>query len=269
MSKVHEKLENEKIPYNYGPSSRSVESESIAIKIFEAGIRVIINPFDNVHFNQILSLLNYKDKSGNRSEQKNYLEMLSSISDSTIDEEYVKYFKPIQQAWKVLIEDEENFSKALKILSESLVSAEMYNLDDNVENEQYLIQKDIDMWKEQWKKYCSQSVAGQRSLSHFRNQVSLGRTQTHNNSGISLLTVHMSKGLEYEVVFLIGLNEGTFPDYRARSTKEYNEELNNMFVALTRAKRICYLSYPQYKLMPWGDMKYQNPSRFIKMIGLD
>lgn len=68
----------------------------------------------------------------------------------------------------------------------------------------------------------------------------------------------MSKGLEYDIVFLIGLNEGTFPDYRAKIPKELKEELNNMFVALTRARRVCYITYPQSKIMPWGDSKYHN-----------
>lgn len=98
--------------------------------------------------------------------------------------------------------------------------------------------------------------------------VSLGKTQTYSNSGVSLLTVHASKGLEYDVVFLTGVNEGTFPDYRAKGNKEYKEEVNNMFVAITRAKRECYLTYPIYKQMPWGDIKFQRPSSFIKMMEL-
>jgi len=269
MSKIHEKLDDENIPYNFGPSSRNIESESIAMKIFEAGIRIIINPFDNVNFSQILNLINYNVKPDADWEQINYLEKLSNLDDENIDEKFLKYLNPIQQAWENLIRDEESFSKALRLLSRNLVPVEMDDQDDATENEQYLIQKDIEMWQDHWTKYCSQTIAGQRSLSHFRNQISLGRTQTHDTSGVSLLTVHMSKGLEYEVVFLIGLNEGTFPDYRASNEKEFEEESNNMFVALTRAKRICYLSYPQYKLMPWGKMKYQYPSKFIGMLGLD
>jgi DNA helicase-2/ATP-dependent DNA helicase PcrA len=75
----------------------------------------------------------------------------------------------------------------------------------------------------------------------------------------------MSKGLEFEVVFIIGLSEGTFPDYRAvnRGVDALAQEKNNMYVAVTRAKRRCYLSYPQIKMMPWGDYKKQFPSRFI------
>jgi DNA helicase-2/ATP-dependent DNA helicase PcrA len=78
----------------------------------------------------------------------------------------------------------------------------------------------------------------------------------------------MSKGLQYNVVFVIGLSEGTFPDYRSiRSGEaELEQEKNNMYVAVTRAKRICYLTYPKSKLMPWGDYKTQMPSRYIKSL---
>ncbi|MFC4321329.1 ATP-dependent helicase [Litchfieldia salsa] len=265
LSKVKEILMLNNIPVNQGAVSRSVESESIAIKIFEAGLRVIINPYDNVHFNQILGLIKYKDKI-NTSNDSSYLDLLLNLDVKNIDNGHINIFNAVNKAWGILLEDEENFSKALKIIVEYLVKQEI--LDEELdENEQYLIQKDIEMWKEHWQKYCSQSVAGQRSLSHFRNQVSLGKTQTHDNSGISLLTVHMSKGLEYDIVFLIGLNEGTFPDYRAKSHKELKEELNNMFVALTRARRVCYITYPQTKIMPWGDSRYQSPSNFISKIG--
>ena len=106
----------------------------------------------------------------------------------------------------------------------------------------------------------------QRTLVSFRNHISLGKTQDiSSDSGIALLTAHMSKGLQYEVVFIAGLTEGTFPDYRAVNAggKEMEQEKNNMYVAVTRAKRICYLTYPRIKMMPWGDTKPQKKSRFI------
>jgi DNA helicase-2/ATP-dependent DNA helicase PcrA len=67
----------------------------------------------------------------------------------------------------------------------------------------------------------------------------------------------------------MGLNEGVFPDYRAvyayensNDNKQLIEERHNMFVAITRSKRLCYLTYPLTKDTPWG-VKRQNPSRFI------
>ncbi|GIN41168.1 ATP-dependent helicase [Heyndrickxia oleronia] len=267
LATVKETLESHNIPVNQGAAARSIESESIAIKIFEAGLRVIINPYDNVHFNQILGLIKYKDKY-NPSSEVSYLEMLLELDCERVDVDYTAIFNTVKMAWEILMKDEESFSKALKVMADYLVKKEITE-EESTQNEQYLIQKDIEMWRDHWRKYCSQSVAGQRNLSHFRNQVSLGKTQTHDNLGVSLLTVHMSKGLEYDVVFLIGMNDGTFPDYRAKSTRELSEELNNMFVALTRARRVCYITYPQYKLMPWGSSKYQYPSGFIRKMGLE
>jgi DNA helicase-2/ATP-dependent DNA helicase PcrA len=155
-------------------------------------------------------------------------------------------------------EDQFNFDKVLDSLKSSMPSQ---LLDD----ERYLLEKDIDEWKKHWNKYKSHVAGENRSLVSFRNAVSLGKTQNiETDSGVALLTAHMSKGLEFEVVFVIGLSEGTFPDYRAVNNggEAMIEEKNNMYVAATRAKRLCYLSYPGIKRMPWGD-KQQFPSRFI------
>lgn len=101
----------------------------------------------------------------------------------------------------------------------------------------------------------------------FRNQISLGKTkEIEDHSGISFLTAHMSKGLQFDIVFIMGLTEGTFPDYRAvkGGDSQLSQEMNNMYVAVTRAKRLCYMTYPAKKQMPWGDTKKQLPSRYIK-----
>ena len=55
--------------------------------------------------------------------------------------------------------------------------------------------------------------------------------------GLTLSVVHTMKGLEKSIVFLMGMCEGVFPDYRAKSPKEIEEERNNAFVAVIRAKR--------------------------------
>jgi len=60
--------------------------------------------------------------------------------------------------------------------------------------------------------------------------------------------------------------EGVFPDYGARSKKELDEERNNVFVAVTRAKRWLYISYPKLRMMPWGGSKSQQKSRFVEEI---
>ena len=80
---------------------------------------------------------------------------------------------------------------------------------------------------------------------------------------MALLTVHSAKGMEFDVVFVIGMCEGVFPDYRARRPAELEEERRNAFVAVTRSRRLLYLSYPEVRMMPWGDARHQTPSRFL------
>ena len=77
------------------------------------------------------------------------------------------------------------------------------------------------------------------------------------------LTVHSSKGLEFDVVFMAGMVDGVFPDYRATGAKERAEETRNAFVAATRSRRLLYLTYPALRVMPWGDERRQRPSPFL------
>lgn len=94
--------------------------------------------------------------------------------------------------------------------------------------------------------------------------MALGTTQQINTDGVALLTVHSSKGLEFEAVFLAGMAEGLFPDYRAAGKrKEMAEERRNAFVAVTRSKRLIFFSYPRTRLMPWGDVWNSKPSPYL------
>jgi len=60
----------------------------------------------------------------------------------------------------------------------------------------------------------------------------------------------------------MGMGDGTFPDYRSLQGKPLEEERNNAYVAVTRAKRRLYISYPERKNVPWGT-KDQKISRFF------
>ena len=73
------------------------------------------------------------------------------------------------------------------------------------------------------------------------------------------------KGQESEIVFLIGMDDGTFPDFRAinKGGEELQQEKNNTYVAFTRAKRFLFVTYPKKRLMPWGEYKNRIISRFL------
>jgi DNA helicase-2/ATP-dependent DNA helicase PcrA len=254
FNELIEKFKQNKTKFNMGAKTRKAESESDLIKTFEEGVQIIINPNDNVHYQYILNRFKCKNSNLGNDNLERFMSLECSRENCMEDCDY----ELLYDSWKLLIENQESFTQAIDLVSNKVKSLNRYD-----EDELFLIENDINMWKQHWKNYCGKTVKGQRNLAQFRNQVALGMTQNYDSEGISLLTVHMSKGLEFDVVFIMGLNEGTFPDYRAKLDKEIKEERNNMFVSITRAKRVCYLTYPRLKMMPWGREKKQNASRFI------
>lgn len=254
FSKIEEKLEESQIDFTLGGINSNVECETIEMKVFELGIRIIVNPFDDLHYRQLNKYLNREGK------ESNFLEDILTNQTVNSAQVNINIFSSVIEAWNILHKNQESFVKSLNKIKEKVLIEEID------EQFKFLIQGDIELWRTRWNKYVKQSVQGDRSLSYFRNQVSLGKLNTDNNSGISLLTIHMSKGLEFQVVFIVGMVEGTFPDYRVKTSAQEKEELNNMFVALTRAKRECYLTYPLIKDMPWGSSKRQIKSRYLNKI---
>ena len=85
-------------------------------------------------------------------------------------------------------------------------------------------------------------------------------------SKVVLLTAHAAKGLEFPVVFLTGLEEGTFPPTQALDDpEEMAEERRLAYVGITRARERLYLSDAERRTM-WGAAQYNRPSRFLEEI---
>ncbi len=83
---------------------------------------------------------------------------------------------------------------------------------------------------------------------------------------VSLMTIHMAKGLEYPCVFIAGLEENLFPSGQSLMSQEDIEEERRLFyVALTRAMKKLYLSYAETRYK-WGNLLFAEPSRFIDEI---
>lgn len=234
FSDIEKALSDKNIPYFFKKTTNGIESESLVFKLLDLELRLLVNDKDIIHSRELLALKN----------------------DIPIGQDYsfvhsiVAKAKPDEFNLKVLLTQVESRVQALPLSDE----------------EKYMALNDCDLWRKHWNKYIAQVPSEQRSLLSFRNYVSLGKTQIiDSTSGVTLLTAHMSKGLQYEVVFVVGLTEGTFPDYRAVQSggKELEQEKNNMYVAVTRAKRLCYLTYSKQKKMPWGGVKAQQPSQFV------
>jgi DNA helicase II / ATP-dependent DNA helicase PcrA len=144
---------------------------------------------------------------------------------------------------------------------------EKYAESERNQDENVLILEDIKVWRKHWDSFLRSRRGGEHSLATFLGQVALGTTQQPKQEGIALLTVHSAQGLEFDIVVVVGMTEGTFPDYRAKGYA-LQEEKRNMFVAITRSKRLLAFSYPKTKIMPWGSIRKQKPSRYLTDIGL-
>ncbi|OUV02868.1 MAG: DNA helicase II [Betaproteobacteria bacterium TMED82] len=109
-------------------------------------------------------------------------------------------------------------------------------------------------------------------LTRFLEHASLesGENQAENGKeAIQLMTVHSAKGLEFEIVFITGLEEGLFPHENSLNERDgIEEERRLMYVALTRAKKQLYLSYSQTRKL-YGQYRYHKKSRFINEIPED
>lgn len=113
------------------------------------------------------------------------------------------------------------------------------------------------------------TLPAREALNRFLEEVALIADTDALDEGtdaVRLMTVHSSKGLEFPVVFLIGLEEGIFPHSRsALSPAELEEERRLMYVGLTRAREKAYLLHAEIRTL-FGGMQVNPPSRFLAEI---
>ncbi len=83
--------------------------------------------------------------------------------------------------------------------------------------------------------------------------------------GISLMTVHAAKGLEFDAVFVVGMEQGLFPSLRSDESRDPEEERRLFYVALTRARKYLFLSYA-YARTKYGTRENALPSEFLSDI---
>lgn len=108
---------------------------------------------------------------------------------------------------------------------------------------------------------------GDPSLSNFLENIALSadtqNDKKEDGDQVSLMTIHLSKGLEFPVVHLVGLEENLFPSFMSSSTREELEEERRLFyVALTRAEKQAFFSYAVSRFQ-WGKITDAEPSRFL------
>lgn len=118
----------------------------------------------------------------------------------------------------------------------------------------------------------SEEETGLDKLSRFLNDLALiadTDSGSQETSEVTLMTLHAAKGLEFPVVFLIGMEENVFPLSRAaEDPDELEEERRLAYVGITRAEKILYLTNANSRLL-FGRTNYNRPTRFINEISSD
>lgn len=110
---------------------------------------------------------------------------------------------------------------------------------------------------------------GDPGLSNFLENIALStdtQDKDDDNNKVSLMTIHLSKGLEFPVVHIVGLEENLFPSFMSANTREELEEERRLFyVALTRAEKQAIFSYAVSRFQ-WGKITDSEPSRFLSEV---
>jgi DNA helicase-2/ATP-dependent DNA helicase PcrA len=220
------------------------------------------------HLNDYVSLfrvLNFYDGIGEVT-VKNIFEQIKKVKniEELINEE-IKIPNKARDGWKhftmflkkILKYKNENPGKLINIIVEEYYFYLSLKYEDFKERHEDLIQ-------------LSYFAGSFTDLKHFLDETALQESFNLNKNidkrdCIILSTIHQAKGLEWEVVFLINLTSDSLPHPLCVSQAEIEEERRLFYVAITRAKKYLYMTYPLY-LFKYGELKNTEISEFIKGI---
>lgn len=127
---------------------------------------------------------------------------------------------------------------------------------------------DILTLTQRWEAYKGHVLGPDRTLAGFLAELSLAGRSVVDGPGVRLMTIHAAKGLEFRAVVLIGLNDGTLPDYRAMSEREIADERRLCYVAVTRAARALLLTRARTRQLRDRTLRPQVESRFVRELGV-
>jgi ATP-dependent DNA helicase UvrD/PcrA len=262
FSALEAELRNNEIPYSLKKGERYEEPGSLFGKVLDYAIRVRLNPKDWVDGKKLCALLKIVPPIdwGNNGVLGDWS---SAALSSSI--KFPKLQSELLAAVEKIDVDDPNIRKFVNGFDETLKLMASSSDNDGDRDELERSIAELDDFRRSWTRFKQKGLGD--SLQAFRNAMALGQlSEDITSHGLTLSTVHTMKGLEKDIVFIIGMCEGVFPDYRAKTKDKIDEERNSAFVAVTRAKRWLYISYPQRRTMPWGDIRGQSQSRFIREI---
>ena len=237
-------------------------TESAHMKDVLSFMRLLVNPYDNLSWNRILLQL---DKVGPKTANKITHTIMESDSPF---EGLAKY--PPGKTWKG------GLAKLNKLFSDlhdtdlapvglyDLVLAYYQPVFESLYSDDYpKRQKDLDQLRT--------IMTGYDDLQSFVDDTVLDPPETNLNQDLSgerliLSTIHSSKGLEFDAVFVIGLAEGRFPHGSAGQGEQWEEERRLLYVAATRARKHLYLTYPRELMTPDRQFRRVGMSPFLNEI---
>lgn len=153
------------------------------------------------------------------------------------------------------------------VLDETGLRSE-YELEKTVENEAKL--ENLEEFKSIAKNFEDYNPGA--TLEEFLIEISLisdVKETKDDDEVVTLMTMHAVKGLEFDVVFVTGLEEGLFPHNNSmHDESELEEERRIFYVAITRAKKVLYLTNARSRML-FGNVQCNQPSRFIEEINPD
>ncbi|MFH1971573.1 MAG: UvrD-helicase domain-containing protein [Patescibacteria group bacterium] len=194
-------------------------------------LRLLINSKDKVSEKRILKL-------GKRRYQKflDWKEKITEIENLTTLDLLDKTLREVDYLSLFEKESEENLTRLENIKELRSVATEFPQINDFLEN-----------------------VALVEAERDSKGKI----TKLKNKNGITLMTLHAAKGLEFPIVFMVGMEEGLFPHSRSLfEPGQLEEERRLAYVGITRAKKLLYLSYASKRLY-FGENLSNPPSRFI------
>ncbi len=204
----------------------------------------------------------------------------NSVSDYTYLKDYSKSSTILNNSTKnklldfvVMIESIKGKLESLdvfEISKEVLKQSGLYNLYKNDESMEGVNRiQNIEELLNGIKDFVENNNDHKNSVSNFLQDVALATDQdneSNDNNKVSLMTIHLAKGLEFPFVYIVGLEENLFPSaMNLNSRTELEEERRLFYVALTRAEKKIYLSYVLSRYR-WGKPVDSEKSRFIDEI---
>ena len=255
------------IPYRIVGSLRFYEREEIKDTL--AWMAFLVNPRDQVSFQRIINkpargigkatvdkiLASEGEDIATR--LKAYVEGTKGKSKAGLEE-----FQEIYSGLSTqLAQPAENLSGLINEILRSSGLLDYYKAEDK-EERTYKVDNLIEL-----SNAASEFPAGSEGITQFLENVELdtGATQTDENARVTLITMHNTKGLEFDRVIITGLEDELFPGRGAEDEEEIEEERRIFYVSITRARDQLYMTSCRQRMI-WGKSQFCSPSRFLDEI---